>query len=117
MDAVVAGLGRWHPNHTSWFLERTSCGYRDPAIIRADLGTAGFADCVIETVKLTCRAPSPRGPAIGLCQGSPMRAEIEALDPSGLAAATEAAAGELARRFGDGPFTTEMQALVVEVRR
>lgn len=46
-----------------------------------------------------------------------MRAEIEALDPSGLAAATEAAAGELARRFGGGPFTTEMQALVVEVGR
>lgn len=44
MDAVVAGLARWHPNHTSWFLERTPCGYRDPAIIRADLEAAGFAD-------------------------------------------------------------------------
>ena len=38
------------------------------------------------------RAASPRDPAIAYCQGTPLRNEIEARDPSGLEAATEACA-------------------------
>ena len=56
-------------------------------------------------------------PAIGFCQGSPMRAEIEALDPSGLAAATEAVAAAVGLAFGAGPIEAPMQALVVTARK
>jgi SAM-dependent methyltransferase len=114
MDAVIAGLARRYPDHPSWFLDRTPCGYRDPAVIRADLDAAGFKNCSIETLILSGHADSPRDPAIGLCQGSPMRGEIEELDPAGLDAATDAAAAALARRFGNGTFDVKMQALVVE---
>jgi SAM-dependent methyltransferase len=113
-QAVVTGLQRRYPAHPSWFLERTPCGYHDPDIIRADLRAAGFADCRIDTVVRTGHAASPRGVALGLCQGSPMRAEIEALDPTGLEAATNAAAAIVAEHCGEGPFKTPLQALVVE---
>ena len=114
-EALVDGLARRYPQHPSWFLERTPCGYRDPAVIRADLAAAGFVDCTIDTVTLTGHAPSPLGPAIGLCQGSPTRTEIEALEPGGLEAATQAAAAEIAGRFGNGAFDVPLHALVIEV--
>ena len=116
-DAVVAGLKRRYPAHASWFLERTPCGYHDEGRIRADLRAVGFADCVIERVTLSGQARDCRGPAIGLCQGSPMSAEILELDPGGLEAATEAAATAIAERFGAGPFEAPLRALVVETRK
>lgn len=115
--ATVSGLSRWHPQHTSWFLERTPHGYRDPALIRADLAAGGFADCRIETPSLRGPVASARDPAIGFCQGSPMRAEIEALDPAGLQPATEAAAAAIAEQFGSFPFEAPMRALVIETVR
>jgi SAM-dependent methyltransferase len=117
MAATIAGLAQRYPQHPSWFLERTPCGYHDPARIRTDLIAAGFADCTIETVALAGHFPSARGPAIGFCQGSPMRGEIETLDPGGLEPATEAAAAAIAARFGDGAFTGPMRALVIEASK
>jgi ubiquinone/menaquinone biosynthesis C-methylase UbiE len=117
MQATVDGLARRYPHHPSWFLERIPCGYRNPDEIRADLAKAGFTDCRIEIVRKTARVPGAREAAIGQCQGTPMRAEIESLDPCGLETATEAAANEIARHFGEGPFTVDMQALVVETRK
>ena len=95
------------------FLARAPHGYHDAAAIRADLAAAGFTTVAIETVVLTARAASHRDPAIGLCQGSPMRGEIEARDPDGLQAATDAAADTLAARFGTGAIEAPMQALVI----
>jgi SAM-dependent methyltransferase len=117
MAATLAGLSRRYPQHPSWFLERTPCGYRDPDVIRTDLAAGGFADCRIEEVTLIGRAASPMSAAIGFCQGSPMRAELEALDPTNLEAATAAAAAAIAERFGEGAFETELCALVIETRR
>ena len=116
-DATIAGLEKRYPAHPSWFLERTPCGYHDPDRIRADLRAAGFADCVIETVTRIGRAPDARAVATGFCQGTPMRAEIEGLDPGGLDAATEAAAKAVAARFGAGPVAAKLQALVIEARK
>jgi hypothetical protein len=65
----------------------------------------------------TGHAVGPRGVAVGFCQGSPLRSEIEALDPTGLQAATDAAAAMVAERCGDGAFETSLQALVVETTR
>ncbi len=42
-----------------------------------------------------------------------MRAEIEAADPAGLEATTEAVAAALAKTFGAGPIEAPMQALVI----
>jgi SAM-dependent methyltransferase len=115
--ATLMGLSRRYPQHPSWFLERTPCGYRDPDVIRADLAAGGFGDCRIEEVVLHGRAASPMTPAIGFCQGSPMRAELEALDATGLEAATAAAAAAIAKQFGDGAFEPELCALLIETRR
>jgi hypothetical protein len=70
-----------------------------------------------DTVMRTGHAASPRGVALRLCLGSPLRAEIEALDPTGLEAATDAAAAMVAERCGEGAFETQLQALVVETTR
>jgi SAM-dependent methyltransferase len=117
IEAAVAALRRRHPKHPSWFMERTPCGYHDPKAIRADLDAAGFTDCVIETVALAGHAPDARGPAIGMCQGSPLGAEIEAVEPGGLQAATEAVTAMITERFGKGPFESPLRALVVEARK
>ena len=101
------------PDDPPRFLARLPHGYHAVDVIRADLQAAGFTEIVIETVALGCRAPSPRHPAIGFCQGTPMRGEIEALDPSGLAAATEAAAAALRSAFGTGAIEAPMQAVMV----
>jgi hypothetical protein len=52
-----------------------------------------------------------------MCQGTPLRGEIEARDPDGLAVATAAATGALQARFGTGPFENRMSALVVTAHR
>jgi len=114
---LLAGLRRWCPDQPSWFMERTPCGYRDPTILRADLVAGGFADCQIEKVVLRGHAASPMAVAVGLCQGSPMRAEIEALDSTGLQEATQAAANAIAESFGNGTFEASLAALVIETRR
>ena len=61
--------------------------------------------------------PSARDPAIGFCQGTPLRNEIEARDPSRLAEATDEAAAALAARFGPGPIDGKIQALVITASR
>ena len=117
IEAAVAALRRRHPKHPTWFMERVPCGYHDEKRIRADLKAAGFDDCVIETVALEGAAPDARGPALGMCQGSPLGAEIESIEPGGLQAATEAVADAIAERFGKGGFKGPLQALVVEARK
>ena len=101
------------PQNPPQFLARVPYTYNDEAVLRTDLAAAGFTKIAIETVALTSRAASHRDPAIGFCQGSPMRNEIEARDPDGLQAATDAAADALAARFGEGAIEAPMQAKVV----
>jgi SAM-dependent methyltransferase len=84
MAVTVEALAKRYPAHPNWFLERTPCGYFDPDRIRVDLNAAGFPSARIETAKLTGRSSGPRAPAVGFCQGSPMIAEIQGIDPDGL---------------------------------
>ena len=112
--AVVSdAMAARYPQDPPRFLARTPHAYHDTAEIRAELAAAGFTTTAIETVKLWARAASHCDPAIGFCQGSPMRGEIEARDPGGLQAATDAAADALAARFGAGTIEAPMQAHVV----
>ena len=116
-QAALAGLARAFPQHTTWFLERTPYGYHEPDVIRRDMQAAGWAKCSIEVVTLTGHATSAHSAAVGLCQGTPMRGEIEGLGPDALARGTAAAAESIAARFGEGPFEAPIQALVAEAAR
>ena len=108
-DATVAGLFPENPPH---FLARTPCGYNDKARIESDLRQGGFTSVRIEEVRKEGAVPSPVEPATGLCQGTPLRGEIEAIDAKGLARATDAVATAMRERFGNGPFRAPQQALL-----
>lgn len=94
------------------FLRRTPHGYHDIEVITSELREAGFARIECATVERRSRANSPDDPAIGFCQGTPLRNEIEARDASRLGEATEAASQAVRRRFGDGPIDGKIQAHV-----
>ena len=112
--AVMDGLRAHFPDDPPSFMARTPHGYHDPTRIEADLRAAGFAEIRVEPVEAEGQAASARDPAVGMCQGSPMRGEIEARDPDGLEPATDAAAQEVARRFGEGPIRGRLRAWVAE---
>ena len=114
---VVNALAALFPADPPQFLARTPHGYHDVALIRDQLGQVGFADVQIETVAKPARAPSARDPALGFCQGSPMRSEIEARDAGRLAEATDAAAQAVAARYGPGPIEGKAQAHVITATR
>ena len=108
-DAVSALF----PDNPPRFLERTPFGYADPAAIEHDLLAAGFTDIEFETVALKSRNSTPRDAAIGLCQGSPLRSEIEERDPDALERATDAVATALEILNRDGRFDSDLSAHLV----
>ena len=85
--------------------------------IKQQLGAAGFAAISTEPFDETSKAASPRDPAIAYCQGTPLRNEIEARDPSRLEEATRRATEALAQRFGSGAIEGRIRAHVVTAVR
>jgi SAM-dependent methyltransferase len=116
-DVATAAVAALFPRDPPSFLRRIPHGYHDAGVIRTDLAAAGFGRIEFEPIAHRSRAPSPREAAIGLCQGTPLRNEIEARDPSRLDAATDAAEAALAARFGPGPIDGKIQALVITASR
>ena len=119
-DTVTTSVGRLFPEDPPRFLARTPHGYHDEAIIRADLGSGGFAaEALIEAVEVRRLATSSDFPAIAhaYCQGTPLRNEIEARDPARLQEATDTAATALAERFGRTDNGGLLRAFVVTVRK
>ena len=115
-EATEDALAAHFPSDPPRFLGRTPYGYYDPSVIRRDLAAGGFeAPPAIETRAARSRASSSRSPAIAYCQGTPLRGEIEARGD--LAAATEFAAHEIARRFGSDSIDAGIQAFVISVER
>jgi hypothetical protein len=110
LSNAVAAL---FPHDAPRFLARTPYAYRDIDLIRRELAAAGFSSVKAETAQRRSRAPSARDAVVGMCQGSPLRNEIEARDPHGLETATNAAARAVAVRFGHGPIDAQMQAHVI----
>ncbi len=113
IEQVLAGL---FPDDPPQFMSRTPHGYYDEKVIARDLALGGFEGApTFHTLAARSKAESPRVPAIALCQGTPLRSEIEARAPARLAEVTDAAAEEIARRFGRGPVDARIQGLVVTV--
>jgi ubiquinone/menaquinone biosynthesis C-methylase UbiE len=107
-DTIAARYPADPPNYP----RRTPHGHHDVELISKQLSEAGFRDITFVVVTLPTGCPSSHEAAIAQLQGSPISIEIEARDPTGLAAATEAAAAALAARFGEGPIVSTMQAIV-----
>lgn len=120
-DVATRALAALYPDDPPRFMARTPHGYgRVDAVVR-DLVAGGFAreSITLETVTENSRAASPTFAAIAICQGTPLRSEIEARARSGasLAEATASAAAAIAARFGEGPVKGLIRAHVVMARR
>jgi SAM-dependent methyltransferase len=113
VDAAVAAC---FPQDPPRFLARTPYGHNDAAAIGEALRRAGFAETAAEMVPARGRAAAARDLAVGLCQGSPLRGEIEARGAERLPEATDAAAAALAQVFGEGPIDTAMRAILFTAR-
>ncbi|MBW8848660.1 MAG: class I SAM-dependent methyltransferase [Burkholderiales bacterium] len=115
---VTQALAQAFPDDPPRFLARTPHGYHDIDLLRSELAAGGFehpADIV--TLPMRARAESPSGPALGYCQGTPLRNEIEARAPGRLPELTAHAAQAISARFGNGAIDTLIQAHVVIVGR
>ena len=110
INRAVAAL---FPDDPPSFIARTPFGYHDVGAIERDLQRAGLKLTKAETVTLRSRAASARDPAMGMCEGSPLRNEIEARDPSRLGEAVDAATRAIAERFGTGGVDGKMQAHIL----
>jgi ubiquinone/menaquinone biosynthesis C-methylase UbiE len=112
-NLVTRVVGAIFPDDPPRFLARMPHGYHDVEQIRDELRTAGFSGIEVTTLQQRTEAPSPRHPAIGYCQGTPLRAEIEARGPPSLEAATARAAEAIAETFGKGAVSGKIQAHVI----
>ena len=110
-------MKRWPPPFRTTppgFFRRTPHGYFDVTAITTALRQAGFATVESGKVTLPCRAPSAQHVATALCQGTPLRPEIEQRDAGRLSEVTERAAHALTEAFGKGPVETTMHAIIFE---
>jgi hypothetical protein len=117
-DTVTTALETIFPDDPPRFLARTPHSYHDQETIKRDLAAGGFAASpAITTLAARSRAASCEHAAVGYCQGTPLRKEIEARDASRVAEATALAAEAIANRFGRGPVDGKIQAHVITVAR
>jgi ubiquinone/menaquinone biosynthesis C-methylase UbiE len=116
-DIITVAVTAIFPDDPPRFFARIPHGYHDRAAIEAGLRAAGFSTVTSETVRRETRSISAHHAAFGFCQGTPLRNEIEARDPTRLQEATEAAAAALRARFGDGPISGSGEAIVFEATR
>ena len=116
-EVICDALDARYPSDPPHFMRRTPFGYHDNARLVADLAAGGFtARPEIHVVERRSHAASALDAAIALCQGTPLRGEIEARESGGLGAATEQAAQALRERFGSGAIDSRMQAKVIVIR-
>jgi len=115
---VTMALESVFPEDPPRFLARTPHGYPDPSTIERDLAAGGFLTSPrITTVAARSRAGSSRIPAIGYCQGTPLRNEIETRNAPLLGGAIAVAAEAISQRFGREAVDGKIQAHVVTIER
>lgn len=115
-DVIGKSVAASFPGDPPGFLTRAPFAFHDAALLRSELGRAGFESVEVETVDKVTRVESAESVATGVCMGTPLRSEIEARDASRLQAVTAAAAAALVARFGKAPFDNRMSAVVVTAR-
>jgi ubiquinone/menaquinone biosynthesis C-methylase UbiE len=108
-----AAVARLFPEDDGAFYERIPFRYHDVAQIEHDLLAAGFDDIELETIELMSRAATAADAAKGLCQGTPMRSEIEKYGTDALERATDAAAHALRQFEGPKGLEAPMSAHIV----
>ncbi len=113
VNVVTDAAAAVFPDDPPRFLARIPYGYHDVELIREEVSNAGFSRISISRIEETSRAPSPRHPAVALCQGTPLRNEIEARDAGLLGAVTDRATEAIAARFGNGPVSGKILGHVV----
>lgn len=116
-DTVHQATAACFPDDPPQFFARTPHGHHDTGKLRENLAAAGFAEASIETVTLEAGHLTADELAVGFCQGTPLRQEIDQRATMDLAATTRAVAQSLRARFGDGKIESRIQAhLIVAVR-
>ncbi len=116
-DSVTRTASEVFPDDPPQFLARTPHGYHDVTVIEAELNAAGFQSVEIHTISDESKADSPRIPAVAYCQGTPLRNELEARDPSMIDEVTDRATADLERQYGSGPISGKIQGHVVIASR
>jgi ubiquinone/menaquinone biosynthesis C-methylase UbiE len=116
-EIVVKSVATLFPDNPPMFLARTPHGHHDTAALEAQLRAVGFSTVTTETITRESRAPSALSVAIGYCQGTPMRNEIEAHDPDRLGEATNVAAAAITSHSGTGPVNGKIRAHVITAGR
>jgi ubiquinone/menaquinone biosynthesis C-methylase UbiE len=107
-------LARAYPSRPPTFLE-TPYGFFDAGVVRSLLRDAGFADIRVDTVTHDGHSPSARDAAKGFVSGTPVALDIARAGAS-VDAGIDAVEAAYAARFGGGPLTVHLSALVVEAR-
>ncbi len=99
------------------FMTRIPHGYHNPAQIESHLHAAGFERVTFVPRDEIARVPSARHLALAICQGTPLRREIEARTTLSLDDVTAFAERRLGELLGTGPVEGRMRALVVTAWR
>lgn len=110
-------LAALYPDDPPSFLARGPSGHADEAAIHQGLAAAGFAEVTVERVTLPTPAASAAGAALGLCGGTPLRAEIEPRGEGELDRAVAAVTEALTAAFGPAPFAPQGRAIVTTAIR
>ena len=116
-DSVTRTASAIFPDDPPLFLARTPHGYHDVSLIEAELGAAGFQSIEVHTVASESKAENPRIPAVAYCQGTPLRNELEARDPSRIEEVTDRATADLEQRYGSGSVSGKIQGHVITATR
>ena len=111
-------LAKLFPEDPPRFLPRLPFGYHDVDVIREQLAPAGFGDQVsCDVVSARSRAASAHDTAKAMCEGTPLRNDIEARDPARLQEATAACEAALAEHYGRENLEGGMQAIIFACRK
>jgi SAM-dependent methyltransferase len=108
--AATEALAALIPDNPPLFMARTPHGYHDRERVELDLRAAGFSHVKMETRRLQSRSTTARNAALGLCQGTPLRNEIEERMPGRLDEATQTVEKRIASTLGEENIQAPMQA-------
>ena len=95
------------------FMARVPHGYHDVKLIESDVKAAGFSSVKIETAHYVAVGKSAMDVAIGYCQGTPRRGEIEERGPDYLAKITAHVAQLLEKKYGKGEIRGKLTVRIV----